>query len=282
MASSKSNGASHGLSNGASNGAASSRPPSDSKREVSEGRATAPWILHGRGLVFPCMLPKETAMQYSAYAEDPNELVKFVGGIGAFILVNYTDSPVGPYKELVFIPGMYQYFDSVAGKVKTAHGISRIWVDNQKSVTDARANWGIPKELAEFEWKEPSSSGPGRVTVRHCSNGSRRGVIFDVTFHDNYSPISVPVWTKVPLLPNFDVLNWLPLVQLGDGSHDHLLLTTLSARGWMKPAAMANKPRVDTAILPSVESLYGLCIPSFELQFKEPVELRSEIPASVR
>lgn len=129
VASSKSsNGASHGVSNGA----ASSRPPSDSRRDVSEGRATAPWILHGRGLVFPCMLPKETAMQYSAYAEDPNELVKFVGGIGAaFILVNYTDSPVGPYKELVFVPGMYQYFDSVAGKVKTAHGISRIWVDNQ-------------------------------------------------------------------------------------------------------------------------------------------------------
>lgn len=124
VASSKSNGASHGAMS-------SSRPPSDSKREVSEGIATAPWILHGRGLVFPCMLPRETGMQYSAYAEDPNELVKFVGGIGAFILVNYTDSPVGPYKELVFVPGMYQYFDSVAGKVKTAHGISRIWVDNQ-------------------------------------------------------------------------------------------------------------------------------------------------------
>lgn len=84
----------------------------------------------------------------------------------------------------------------------------------QKSVTDARANWGIPKELAEFEWKEPSSDEPGRVTVRHCSNGSRGDLIFDVTFHDNYSPISVPVFTKVPLLPSFDVLNWLPLVQL--------------------------------------------------------------------
>lgn len=152
----------------------------------------------------------------------------------------------------------------------------------QKSVTDARANWGIPKELAEFEWKEPSSGEPGRVTVRHCSNGSRGGVIFDVTFHDNYSPISFPVFTKVPLLPNFDVLNWLPLVQLGDDSHDQLLLTTLSARGWMKPAAMADKPRVDSALLPSVEALYGLCISSFELQFKEPVEIRSEIPASVR
>jgi hypothetical protein len=107
---------------------ASSSPPSSSKSNVPEDRALAPWILHGRGYVFPFLLPKETAISHSTYAEDPNDLVKFVGGVGGFVISDYHDSPVGPYKELLFLPGRYQYHD---GALKKGHGISRIWVDNE-------------------------------------------------------------------------------------------------------------------------------------------------------
>lgn len=109
---------------------ASSRPPSRSKGDVSEGRAPAPWILHGRGYAFPFLLPQEATSAHSAYAEDPNELVRFVGGVGGFVLSDYRDSPVGPYKELVFVPGRYQYRPG-DGALKKAHGVSRIWVDNE-------------------------------------------------------------------------------------------------------------------------------------------------------
>lgn len=148
----------------------------------------------------------------------------------------------------------------------------------QKSVRDARANWGIPKEFGEFEWREPSSSQAGRVTVRQPSTNGRRGdVIFDAAINDRYSPVSVPIRTKVPLLP-VDFLNLVPLVQLpldggGAGDMPHVLKTTLSLTGWVKPAAMVEKPRVDVAILPSVGALYGFSIPSFELQFKEPLKV---------
>ena len=148
----------------------------------------------------------------------------------------------------------------------------------QRSVRDARANWGIPKETAVFEWREPSSSQAGRVTVRHPSRDGRGGgVIFDAAINDRYSPVSVPIRTKVPLLPA-DLLSLVPLVQLpldGGGRDDvpHLLKTTLSLTGWLKPAAMAEKPRVDASLLPSVGALYGLSIPSFELQFKEPLKV---------
>jgi len=151
----------------------------------------------------------------------------------------------------------------------------------QKSVADARANWGIPKEIAEFEWREPTSAQAGRVTVRHPSTNGRRGeVIFDVAFQCDYSPVAVPIRTKVPLLP-VDFLNWVPLVQLGENAN-HLLKTTLSLSGWVKPAAMAEKPRVDAALLPSVGPLYGIYMPSFELQFKEPVKVERESSASMQ
>ncbi|KAG0585197.1 hypothetical protein M758_3G266600 [Ceratodon purpureus] len=257
---------------------ASSSPPSRSRSDVPEERATPPWILHGRGYVFPFLLSKEITSSHSTYVEDPNELVEFVGGVGGFVLSDYWDSPVGPYKELVFIPGRYQYHD---GALKKAHGISRIWVDNEKSVRDARANWGIPKEFGEFEWRESSSSQAGRVTVRHPSKNGRRGdVIFDAAINDSYSPVSVPIRTKVPLLP-VDFLNLVPLIQLPLDGWDrndtpHLLKTTLSLTGWLKPAAMAEKPRVDASLLPSMGALYGLSIPSFELQFKEPLKLLSK------
>lgn len=147
----------------------------------------------------------------------------------------------------------------------------------QKSVTDARANWGIPKELAEFEWKEPTSTQAGRITVRHprrrSSSNSRGEVIFDALINDNYSPVAVPFQTKVPLLPNVDILNWVPLVQLAED--ERVLKTTLSLRGWVKVAAMADKPRVDASLLPAVGSLYGVSISSFELQFKKPLQLQS-------
>lgn len=103
-------------------------PSSSSKSEVPEGRALPPWILHGRGYVFPFWLPYATTMAHSTYAEDRNDLVKFVGGVGGFVVSDYRDSPVGPYKELVFVPGMYRYGD---GALQKAHGISRIWVDNE-------------------------------------------------------------------------------------------------------------------------------------------------------
>lgn len=261
--------------------AVSGHPPSSSKAHVPAGRAEAPWLLHGRGYAFPLFplaLPKESTCAHSTYAKDPTNLLKFVGGVGGLVVTDYHDSPVGPYKELVFIPGLYQYHDGTDGKVKKAHGISRIWVDNEKSVTDGRANWGIPKEYGVFEWREPSPSAPGRVTVRRPGEKNRRGsLIFDVVINDRYSPVSLPVLTKVPLLP-VNLLDFLPLIQLpldGDSKRDlpHLLKTCLSASGWVKPAAMAEKPRVDSSLLPAMGTLYGFSITSFEFNFKKPLKL---------
>lgn len=60
------------------------------------------------------------------------------------MLVDYRESPVGAYRELLFIPG----------KFRTPHGkhycITRIIVDSEASTRSGRANWGIPKFTGTF------------------------------------------------------------------------------------------------------------------------------------
>jgi hypothetical protein len=60
--------------------------------------------------------------------------------------VDYLESPVGPYSELLLIPGKTRLGGSKLGT------ISKIYVNSADSVDNGRNNWGIPKELADFNW----------------------------------------------------------------------------------------------------------------------------------
>ena len=66
----------------------------------------------------------------------------FRSGILAFI--RYTESNVGPYDELLWLAPFQR---SPGGR---AHHVSTIFVSSQASAQSGRANWGLPKELAEF------------------------------------------------------------------------------------------------------------------------------------
>lgn len=48
--------------------------------------------------------PLETASSFAS-----SEAGRFDGGVGSFMIVHYSDTPVGPYDELVIIPGAYTY-----------------------------------------------------------------------------------------------------------------------------------------------------------------------------
>jgi len=61
------------------------------------------------------------------------------------MLVDYQHSNAGPYRELLFVPGQFQ----VGGR--RFYSITKIYVSTPQSVTNGRRNWGIPKELADFE-----------------------------------------------------------------------------------------------------------------------------------
>ncbi|HEX5656412.1 MAG TPA: acetoacetate decarboxylase family protein, partial [Polyangiales bacterium] len=81
------------------------------------------------------------------------------GQLGLAMFVEYTASPVGPYRELLFIPGTFRF-----GK-RRLPSITKIYVSTRASVENGRRNWGIPKELADFDVDE-GRDGVKRVTMR--------------------------------------------------------------------------------------------------------------------
>jgi len=107
-------------------------------------RAPAPWTLSGCGYITAIRCDSDF-LDEDCFLE-PEQVPSRRGRIAYMMLVDYTDSPVGPYQELLFIPG----------RVATMSGawrwtISRIFVSTEASVSNGRENWGIPKELADFD-----------------------------------------------------------------------------------------------------------------------------------
>jgi hypothetical protein len=111
--------------------------------------ASTPWKLTGSGYILLYRFPKAFVTEYGFLIDFQKE--KFVSGWGAVMLVDYQTSPVGPYQELLFIPGIFSF------NKKKVFSISKIYVSTQNSVINGIENWGIPKELADFRWSKERS-----------------------------------------------------------------------------------------------------------------------------
>jgi hypothetical protein len=109
--------------------------------------APAPWSLRGDGYMIFYKFSREFVEQLGFV---PPELTgKFDGYLGSVMLVNYQSSPVGPYRELLFIPGKFK-LDDKNGINARPQSITKIYVNSEKSTQNGRENWGIPKETAVF------------------------------------------------------------------------------------------------------------------------------------
>ncbi|KAE8410321.1 hypothetical protein BDV36DRAFT_302863 [Aspergillus pseudocaelatus] len=78
----------------------------------------------------------------------------YAGGLQACIIVRYQKSPVGPYDELLWIPGAFRLPETR----KTAYRATRIYVSDENAVYQGRSNWNVPKMLARFEFTESESN----------------------------------------------------------------------------------------------------------------------------
>jgi hypothetical protein len=106
--------------------------------------ALAPWNLTGRGFILMYRFP-ESFIQESCFLPDEWKDAKW-SGLGYVIIADYENSPVGPYHELLIIPGKAPIGGTKLGT------ISKIYVDSVDSMVNGMTNWGIPKEYANFEW----------------------------------------------------------------------------------------------------------------------------------
>jgi hypothetical protein len=116
----------------------------------------APWKLTGSGYVFMIRLPR--TMTDDDLFTPPQLRGKRVGNVATLMIVDYATSGVGPYRELLVTPGVFQ------GEQGRFHSVTRIYVSTYESVANGRVNWGIPKDVANFSIDE-SESGRADIVV---------------------------------------------------------------------------------------------------------------------
>lgn len=115
------------------------------------GLCPAPWNLSGKGFIIIYKFSDNNLRNFSNYL-NPGPGFEFKGGLGCIMLVDYKTSNVGPYKEILFIPGKF----AVNGEKK--YSITKIYVSENDSVINGRKNWAIPKEIADFNFEQPDKS----------------------------------------------------------------------------------------------------------------------------
>ncbi|MBX3420542.1 MAG: hypothetical protein KF752_03195 [Pirellulaceae bacterium] len=123
----------------------------------------APWKLTGEGIILIYKFSRQWVEENGWL--DQRQRGQFRGGLGYVMLVNYHQSPVGPYRELLIIPGKFE-----------PHGcqsITRIFVDSPASTDNGRYNWGIPKSTLPMQWRVAGKTdsllvGPADRPVFYC------------------------------------------------------------------------------------------------------------------
>ena len=96
--------------------------------------APAPWTLKGNGYIFIYHFPKEFVEKFGFLAD--YQRLSFKGDfVGTVMLVDYETSAVGPYQELLFVPGRMTF------NKKKLFSISKIYVSSDDSVWNGNENW---------------------------------------------------------------------------------------------------------------------------------------------
>jgi len=118
-------------------------PDLDELRRIEDQIAPAPWVCRARAVIW---LQRATHPRFGWRA--PTLPIAFAG------FVEYLDTPVGPYHEVLAAAALRQGLLPI-GQVPF------IAVDSMPSVLGGRANWGLPKTMAEFSTDIPA----GRAEV---------------------------------------------------------------------------------------------------------------------
>lgn len=205
-------------------------------------RAPAPWALRARGYLLAVR-----AAQSGPHASAEPLLRPFPGGLGFVLFVDYSEAPVGPYHELLFIPGT---LGLRGGRLPT---VSKIYVSTQASVDNGRRNWGIPKELARFDVRY----GEGGVDRVRMQVGGTPVVELALAAFG----LSVPVASW--LLPK-------RLRSLGQQHEGRTFITRPRARGRAQPAKLLHAWADGVRFPPLDRVLASLSLTEVAMTFPEP------------
>lgn len=209
--------------------------------------APPPWQLRGDGYILLYKFPPALGGQagFVPSALQPH----FRGGVGAVMYVDYTETPVGPYQELLFIPGFFDF------QGESYPSISKIYVSTWESILNGRDNWRIPKEEAHMSRYQRGQT--ERVIIWNPDNE----LIAELTLHNKN--LTLPLTTAV-LPPRLRTVVQNDPVKT--------FATTLAGRGWMQPTQLL-QARVNPAYFPDFTQgrlLTAVHVTDFHLTFPTP------------
>jgi hypothetical protein len=207
--------------------------------------APAPWHLTGNAYIMVYKFSKSFVEEQGFLADYQQD--RFLGYVGTVMLVDYKTSGVGPYRELLFIPGMFTF------DWKKVFSISKIYVSSHDSVYNGIENWGIPKEYANFDWQQ-NNDGTEEVSVK--IEGKE---FFKANFKKGF--ISFPLTTKI-----------FPLNVVQKLRKD-LIITNPTAKGKATLSSMKSV-KVDKDFFPDLSQatpLLTMKVKDFEMTFNVPM-----------
>lgn len=213
-----------------------------SKMGMLETFVPAPWTLTGEAWVVPQL---QRVTDVAAFVPPACSIVAWRGWTpGGYVCVDYHMSPVGPYREIIFVPAL------VRRGWRWGFHISQIYVDSAASVAGGRGNWWLPKNLLAFATKKHGSTTLFRTD--HEGQPIASGVFTDS------GQVSLPFSNR-----------WLPL-HLLQARADHLRRSAFWATGRIGVANGA-LDLLDTALLPRLDLVVRLPllhVPQFNLRFE--------------
>jgi len=168
----------------------------------------APWKLKGDIYLFSFWVSGPQAVHPPTITYSPLEAnssfirpegSRPLGGISMIQIIRYTESPVGPYDELILCPGFHEYTVEENGKrIKKKNArITRIYVSQKYTCWNGRKNWNIPKHLAAFDWKTNADGSTSVKVFPHDTSGDVKEASASAT------PLFQATFKPIPYVPSF-------------------------------------------------------------------------------
>lgn len=220
--------------------------------------APAPWDLAGQGYIFALWMPQDV-LDHGSFI--PTQTPRAARGRLAFAMfVDYARSDVGPYYELLYIPGKLQF-----GRKDARLSITRIFVSSEASVVNGRLNWGIPKDRCDFDVS--------------CADGRDR-ILLRATDGRPFADLDLePFGPRLPAPMRWTPRGWRTLSQVREGRR----YTYVPEAGGHFRFARVRNWRFDAQMFPDLARgrvLAAIKITDFSMRF--PVATVSAFDATVR
>ncbi|KKZ61333.1 hypothetical protein EMCG_04052 [[Emmonsia] crescens] len=210
----------------------------------------SPWL--NMKSQFFCSVGRAKGIPEASYADleaqssfaDPAASGQFKGIRCTVIIVRYLESPIGPYDEILWIPGWFE----VPGKKTSSPRITRIYVSSKESIYNGRKNWNIPKHLASFKFipSDTLSTMPySGVEISLPSTPDQPFVVLQFSPLTLLSKFSIPINTSyVPISP---LLGMPPVPESESWKEDALVGTKewchakVDVSGWARMVRVEGK-----------------------------------------